>query len=112
MPASEHMRSPAIVKHKYASSESSASPRDLSPMVSGAGPIVTIPASPTTDQNISDAALSSPDNAMQGSDLAGDLEQPDYPTRPMTPGEEEIKRSIPTSGYNLETRRFLEKEIL
>ena len=29
---------------------------------------------------------------MQGSDLAGDLEQLEYPYRPMTPGEEEIMR--------------------
>ena len=43
---------------------------------------------PTTDQNISDAALSSPDDSMQGTDLACDPEQLDYPARPMTPGEE------------------------
>ena len=40
---------------------------------------------PTTDQNISDAALSSPDDAMQGTDLACDPEQLDYPARPLTP---------------------------
>jgi len=48
----------------YASSESSASPRDLSQLVSGTDPIVPIPANPTMDHNISDAALSSPDDSM------------------------------------------------
>ena len=37
--------------------DSSASPRDLSPLVSGTAPIVTVPASPTTDQDVSDEAL-------------------------------------------------------
>ena len=58
-----------IIIHEYASSESSASPRDLSLLVSRMGPIVTVPATPTTDQNISDAALSPPDYSMQGPDL-------------------------------------------
>ena len=40
-----------------ASSDSSASPRDLSTIVSGTAPIVTVPASPTTDQDVSDEAL-------------------------------------------------------
>ena len=62
-----------IIMHEYASSESSASPRDLPPLVSGTDPIVTIPASPTMDQNISDAALSSPADSMYG--VAGDQEQ-------------------------------------
>jgi len=31
--------------------------------------MVTVPATPTTDQNISDAALSPPDYSMQGPDL-------------------------------------------
>ena len=59
-------------------------------MVSGTDSIVTIPASPTMDQNISDGALSSPDDSMYG--VAGDQEQLEYPYRPMTPGEEEIMR--------------------
>ena len=71
MPVKEQRRPPAfspIIIHKYASSKSSASPR------------------------VSEAALSSSDDSMQGSDLAGDLEQLEYPYRPMTPGEEEIMR--------------------
>ena len=93
MPAREQRRSPAsspIIMHEYASSESSESPRDFSLLVSGPGPIVTVPASPTTDQDILDAALSSPDDSMQG--IAGDTEHLDYPTRPMTPGVEQIMR--------------------
>ena len=86
-------------QHENVSSESSASPRDLSPLVSRMCPIVTAPSSPTTNQNKQDAALSSPDDYMQGPDLAGDPEQLDYP------GEEEIMRiykarSIPPSGYD------------
>ena len=99
--------------------ESSASPRDLSPLVSVMVPIVTVPASPTTNQNISDAALPPPDYSMQGPDLACDQEQLDYPARPMTPGEEEIMRIYedevyrpPESGYDRETRRFPDKKIL
>ncbi len=91
MPAREQRRPPAyspIIIPEYASSESSASPRDLSPLVSGASPVVTVPASPTTDQSISDATLSPPNYSMQGSDLAGDPEQQDYPVRPMTPRAE------------------------
>ena len=89
MPVREQRRPPAsspIIIQEYASSESSASPRDLSPMVSRMCHIVTEPSSPTTDQNKPDAALTSPDDSMQGPDLACDLEQLDYP------GEEEIKR--------------------
>ena len=74
----------------YASSESSASPRDLSPLVSGTDSIVSNPASLTMDQNISDAALSSPDDSMYGVD--SDQEQLEYPYRPMTQGEEETVR--------------------
>ena len=76
MPVREQRRPPAsspIIMHEYASSESSASPRDLSPLVSGTDLIVTIPVSSTMDQNISDAALSSPDDSMYG--VAGDQEQ-------------------------------------
>jgi len=88
MPVREQRRPPAssIIMHEYLSSESSASPRDLSPLVSGTDPIVTIPASPTMDQNISDAPLSSPDDSVYG--VSGNQEQLEYPYRPMTPGEE------------------------
>ena len=64
MPVREQRRPPAsfpIIIHKYASSESSASAR------------------------ISDAALSSPDDSMQGPDLACNPEQLEYPARPLTP---------------------------
>ena len=77
-----------IIKSEYASSESSASLRVSSPLISIAGPIVTLLASPTINQNISDAALLFADYSMQGSDLPGDPEQLDYPARPLTPGEE------------------------
>ena len=55
MPVREKRRflaSSPIIIPGYASSESSASPRDLSPMVSGTDPIVTIPASPTRTRYI------------------------------------------------------------
>ena len=102
MPVREQRRPPAsspIIMHENVSSESSASPRDLSLLVSRMCPIVTAPSSPTTDQNKQDAALSSPDDYMKGPDLAGDPEQLDYP------GEQEIMRiykarSIPPSGYD------------
>ena len=58
MPVREQRRppaSPSIIIHKYAYSEPSASPR------------------------ISDASLSSPEDSMQGSDLACHPEQLDYP---------------------------------
>ena len=38
------------------------------------------------------ARLTTPDYPLQGTDLAGDLEQPKDPNRPMTPGEEKIMR--------------------
>ena len=38
---------------------------------------------------ISEAALSSSDYPLQGTDLAGDLEQLEDPARPMTPGTED-----------------------
>ena len=63
MSVREQRRPPAsspIIMHEYALPESSASPRDLSPLVSGTDLIVTILASSTMDQNITDAALSSP----------------------------------------------------
>ena len=69
MPAREQRRPPAsssILIPGYASSESSASLSDLYPLVSGADPIKTIPASQTMDQNISDAALPSPDDSLYG----------------------------------------------
>ncbi len=90
MPVREQRGLPASspnIMNGYASSESSASTRDLSPLVSGTDPIGTIPASPTMDQNISDAA---PDDSMYG--VAGDQEQLEYPYRPMTQGEEETVR--------------------
>ena len=68
MPGREQRKQPAsspIIIHVYASSESSASLR------------------------ISDAALSSPDYPLQGTNLAGDLEQLKDPARPMTRGAEE-----------------------
>ena len=88
MPARDQWRPPAsspFIIHEYASSESSASLRNLSSLVSGAGLIVIPSASPTTDQNISDAALFFPDDSMHR--VAGDPKQLDYPPRPMTPGE-------------------------
>ena len=39
-----------------ASSDSSASPRDLSPLSSGISEIVTVQSSPTTDQDVPDEA--------------------------------------------------------
>ena len=62
------------------SSGSSASPRGLSLLVSGTDPIATIPAGPTTDQDISDGALYSPAGSMNRAtgDL-GDLEKLGYP---------------------------------
>ena len=63
--------------HEYASSDSSASPRDFSLLVSGTAPIVTIPTSPTTDQDISDEALYSPAGSMNRA--TRDLEQLWYP---------------------------------
>ena len=61
----------------YASSDLSASPRDLSPLVSGTAPIGNKPASPITDQDISDDALYSPAGSMNRA--TGDLEQLGYP---------------------------------
>ncbi len=43
------------------------------------------------------ATLSSPDDSMQG--VTGDSEQPDYPVRPVTPGEEELMRIHEDGGY-------------
>ena len=91
MPVREQRRPPAsspIIVHE--SSESSVSLRDLSLLVSGSDPKVTVPARPTTILNISDAALSSPDDSMYR--FAGDKEQLECPSRPMTLGEEEITR--------------------
>ena len=51
---------------------SSVSPRDLSSLVSGTASIVTIPASPTTDQDGSDEALYSPAGSMNRA--TGDIE--------------------------------------
>ena len=79
MPVREQRRFPAsslIIIPGYSSSESSASLSDLSPLVASTDPIVTIPANPTMDQNISDGALFSPDYSLYG------------PYRPMTPAEE------------------------
>ena len=50
---------------------------------------------PTTDQSISDAAISTP----EGSELAGDLEQLDYPVRPMTPRAEDDPDAEDTALY-------------
>ena len=85
---------PPSIMHEYASSEFSASQRDLTLLVAD---IVTIPASPTMDQNISDAALSSPDASFYK--VAGDQEQLEYPYRPRTPGEEEIMRIYKDGVY-------------
>ena len=68
MPVREERRPPAsspIIIHEYASSESSASLR------------------------ISDAALTSPDYLLRGTNLAGDPEQLEDPARHMTPGAED-----------------------
>ena len=91
MPVREQRRTPAffpIIMHEYASSDSSASPRDLS----GTAPIVIIPANLTTDLDTPEAALYSPEDSLQGPDLACDPEQLEYLYRPMTPDEEEIMR--------------------
>ena len=84
--------SSSIIIHKYAGSESSDTPSYLSPLVSGAGPLLTVPVSHT-----SVSTLSSPDDSMQG--VTGDSEQPDYPVRPVTPGEEELMRIHEDGGY-------------
>ena len=58
MPNREQRRFPAsspVIIPGYASSESSSSQSDLSLLVCGTDPIVTLPASPTMDHNISDA---------------------------------------------------------
>ena len=76
MPVREQGRCSAsslIIIPGYASSESSASLRDLSPLVSGTDLIVTITASPTMDQNMSDAALFSPNDSLFG--VASNQEQ-------------------------------------
>ena len=72
MPVREHRRPPAsspIIIHEYVSSDSSVSLRDSSRAVSGTEPIVlilasqdyppivTVPASPTMDQDVPDATL-------------------------------------------------------
>ena len=80
MPVREQGRCSAsslIIIPGYASSESSASLRDLSPLVSGTDLIVTITASPTMDQNMSDAALFSPNDSLFG--VASNQEQLEYP---------------------------------
>ena len=67
MPTRELRRKPAsfpITIPEDASSDSSASPRDLSPLVSGSTLIVTVPFSPTTDQDVSDEALYSQDGSV------------------------------------------------
>ena len=77
MPVREQRRTPAFfpfIMHEYASSDSSASPRDLS----GTAPIVTITANLTTDLDTSEAALYSPEDSMQGPDLACDPEQLEF----------------------------------
>ena len=92
MPPREQRRTPAffpIIMHEYASSDSSASP---SASASGTAAIVTIPANLTTDLDTPEAALYSPEDSMQGTDLACDPEQLEYLYRPMTPDEEEIMR--------------------
>ena len=86
------LASSPIIIYKYARSESSDSLSDLSPLVSGASPILTVPPSPT-----SVSMLSSSDDSMQG--VTGDSEQPDYPVQPVTPGEEELMRIHEDGGY-------------
>ena len=93
MPTREIKRTPAFFPINIpedASSNSSASPMYLSPLVSGTAQIVTVLANPTTDQDASDEA---PDSRVGSIDRdSQDMEQLEYQYRPMTPGEEEIMR--------------------
>ena len=93
MPTREIKRTPAFFPINIpedASSDSSASPRDLSPLVSGTAQIVTVLASPTTDQDTSDET---PDSRVGFIDKdSQDMEQLKYQYRPMTLGEKEIMR--------------------
>ena len=78
MPNREQRRFPAsspVIIPGYASSESSSSQSDLSLLVCGTDPIVSIPASPTMD-HMSNAALYSP------------KEQLVYPLKHISPAEE------------------------
>ena len=67
---------------------SSASPGNY--LVSDTDPIVTIPASITTNQDISDAAPFYTGDFMQGPDLAYDPELFEYQTRTITPRVEDM----------------------
>ena len=64
MPTRELRRKPASFPITIPADASSASPRDLSPLVSGSTLIVTVPFSPTTDQDVSDEALYSQDGSI------------------------------------------------
>ena len=93
MPTREIKRTPAFFPINIpedASSDSSASRRDLSPLVSGTAQIVTVLASPTTDQDTSDETPDSPVGSIDKD--SQDMEQLEYQYRPMTPGEEESIR--------------------
>ena len=77
MPTRELRRTPAsfpINIPEDASSDSSASPRDLSPLFSSTAPIVTVPASPTTDLDVSDESPYSRAGYFYRD--TGDIEQP------------------------------------
>ena len=66
---------------------------------------------PTTDQSISDAAISTPDHSMQGPELAGDPQQLDYPARPMTPRAEDYPVAEDAALYRqLFTNLFQSKQ--
>ena len=116
MSVREQRRPPAsspIIMHEYALPESSASPKDLSPLVSGTDLIVTILASSTMDQNITDAALSSPyDVKSCWWSRAVRIYLQTYDTRRRRDYEDIQEWSILASGYDWETRRFPDMEVL
>ena len=77
----------------------------LSSLVSGTAPIVTIPASPTTEQDVSDEALYSPACSMNGA--TSDKEQLGYPghTSPATdqPIQSQTRIYSPAGSINRAT---------
>ena len=93
MPVREQRRPPAsflIIIHEYVSSESSASPRISDASLSSpedsmqGSNLACHPEQLDYPASILDSALFSTDYSMQGSDLACNPEQLNYPTRPMT----------------------------
>ena len=100
MPNREQRRFPAsspVIIPGYASSESSSSQSDLSLLVCGTDPIVSIPASPTMDHNMSNAALSSP------------KEQLVYPLKHISPAEEAAAMQEIQRILSLETLLIVEQ---